>query len=269
MDYHNKFRPKRKRNGAKIGFMVILLILCIGAFLWVFGAFSGNTAERSHVQDDGASAVFERFAENNSFPDSENTIIMIDAGHGYNDIGTSSKFLGNKTEKDITLEIAKKLQKMLLAAGFQVVMTRENDTPPDNSEYYLLRPSERAELCRRAGANIFVSIHCNSFPDDPNIKGSRIYFSTSNQLASKRLASSIAKNVGGMFNSRCDEYDMRPEDAFTVIDKCSCPGILLETGFVTNREDALNMLNPDWQSKMAQAIAYGVIEFLGGGINEV
>ncbi len=192
-------------------------------------------------------------------PDSYNNIskkiIVIDAGHGGTDPGAVSDVLGSKTvnEKDITLGIAKKLRDTLEANGYTVLMTRESDTYPTLNQ--------RAEKANRAGAGLFVSIHMNSSPSsDPS--GTETYYSTVNNgtefgVTSKKIAESVQNKLYKALNSR----NRGVKTANHAVTRNSImPAILVEVGFISNKEQAELLLTSSYQQKAASAIANGIIE---------
>ena len=190
-------------------------------------------------------------------------VVMIDAGHGGKDPGAMPKgedgeYLQNNgknvQEKDVTLSIALKVRDALAASGVNVQMTRSTDT--------FLELSEIGEIANRADADLFVSIHCNSFDGSgPNgvevlthsTEGKDAYGITSNQIAKNILAEYVPET--GFYNR-----GIKDGSWLAVLKRTNMPGVLVETGFLTNEENLAALLDDGMQTKMAQAIARGVLK---------
>lgn len=114
--------------------------------------------------------------------------IVIDAGHGGTDSGTIGK-MGTR-EKDITLDIAKRLKAHLIENGFSLIsMTREDDS--------FVPLQERVAFAREAKADLFISIHVNSLPDQPINVVETYYFGPSKDEKTLRLA--VQENTGSEY----------------------------------------------------------------------
>ncbi len=230
--------------------------------------------------------IYETEQTNNDENETENTddnsiiplnsipVICIDPGHGYDDPGTDSDFLGDKSEKDITLDISLRVGKLLSGYGYTVVYTREDDIIPEDgkkseNDLYLMSPYKREDILKSFDyVNAFVSIHCNSYPQDPDIEGCIIYYYKDNSKNIDLFASDVAFSIEDSLNLKSGE-DVLPStvslgynDAYYVT-KCSfIPSLLVECGFITNENDAKNLLDPDWCQKMAEGIADGIKKFV-------
>lgn len=172
--------------------------------------------------------------------------IVVDAGHGGDRYGAVYEGI---REKDINLSISKKLESLLRAQGYNVVMTRSTDV--------YMGLYERADLANAVGADVFVSIHCNAY-DDPEIYGAMTYHHPSSNRG-KRLAQSVqsplcqaaqAKNMG-----------VHSED-FVVLRETDMCAVLVETGFMTNHAELMALNSSSYQDKLAQGIAEGIVRYL-------
>lgn len=173
--------------------------------------------------------------------------VMVDAGHGGKDPGTSS---GTADEKDITLKIAKLVKAYLEGAGVTVILSREDDTFIDKYE--------RAELANNAGVDLFVSVHCNYLEERTDISGVETYY-MENSASGERLATMVHNQILAI----TDANDMHVrENDYVVIRETDMPAVLVETGYLSNRQDAGKLTDSEYQSKMAYGIAAGMIEYI-------
>lgn len=173
-------------------------------------------------------------------------LVVIDPGHGGKDPGAIG--ISGLEEKDIILPIGRRVAAILQQNGVQAVMTRDSD-------YFVSLPG-RVEMAERANANVFVSIHANSAgANRPEISGLETYY------YDKGL--SLARTVHNRILQSLNIKDRRVRKArFYVLRKSSMPSILVETGYVTGREDAAKLSTSAYQNQMAEAIAQGILQYL-------
>lgn len=191
-------------------------------------------------------------------------VVCVDPGHGYNDPGAQSTLLGGFDERDITLDLALRVEGYLKEAGYDVVMTRRDDVnPPAFAEYYLLSPQDRVNFAEtQEYVDVYVSIHCNSLPTYPEIRGMELYYYPANTPLTADYAAVMADALAEAFDAQVKvEANELYEDAYYVTKAVSMPSILIETGYLSNEEDAALMHDETWKDAMAQAIANGVIAF--------
>ncbi|BDI18295.1 N-acetylmuramoyl-L-alanine amidase [Nostoc cf. commune SO-36] len=173
-------------------------------------------------------------------------VVLIDPGHGGKDPGAVG--LGGLREKDIILSIGKRIAQVLQQNGVQVVMTRDSD-------YFVTLPG-RVQLAERANADIFVSIHANAVgPGRSDVSGLETYYYGSGLGLARTVHNSILQNV----NVR-DRGVRRAR--FFVLRKSSMPSILVETGYLTGRDDNAKLRTSAYQNQMADAIARGILQYL-------
>lgn len=190
-------------------------------------------------------------------------LVMIDAGHGGKDPGAMPKgedgsylqYNGRDVqEKDITLSIALKVRDALAASGVNVQMTRDTDT--------YLELAEIGEIANQADADLFVSIHCNSY-DASGPNGVEVLtYSTEGKDAYGITSDQIAQNILDEYVPATGFYNRGIKDGswLAVLKRTNMPGVLVETGFLTNPNDLAALLDDGMQTKMAQAIANGIIK---------
>ena len=173
-------------------------------------------------------------------------VVIVDPGHGGKDPGAIG--IGGLREKDVILPISKKVAEILEQNGVQAILTRKSD--------YFVSLKGRVQLAERANANVFVSIHANSVGRSrPEVSGFEVYYYNSGY----GLARSVHKRTLQTVNVR----DRRVRKArFYVLRKSSMPAILVETGYVTGREDAAKLRQQWYRNKMAEGIARGILDYL-------
>ncbi|MDR1558287.1 MAG: N-acetylmuramoyl-L-alanine amidase [Clostridiales bacterium] len=180
-------------------------------------------------------------------------IVLIDAGHGGADPG---KVSGKTEEKNINLEIAKMLQGYLEQADATVFMTRVDDSDlaqTKKSDMY-----SRKLTANTSKADIFVSIHQNSYPDS-SVQGSQVfYFNRSDN--SKRLAECIQKEIKAFVNSR-NKYEATENSNYYVLRQTTMPAVIVECGFLTNQNEKYKLNDPDYQDRLAWAIYMGIVDY--------
>jgi N-acetylmuramoyl-L-alanine amidase len=218
-------------------------------------------------------------------------LIVIDPGHGGIDNGASAP--SGVHEKDITLAFALQLRDLLVQSGrFDVAMTRDDDT--------YLTLNERVDLARENKADLFISLHADTF-QEADIRGASIY--TRDERATDILDKVLADGenradivgnyvkpdarpavVGVLVDLmrrqvRQQAYvaaqdivkAMQPSVAlrrfpvrqadFFVLQAPDIPSMLIELGFMSNNADIANLENIDWRNKVVSAIAAGVEDY--------
>lgn len=183
-------------------------------------------------------------------------IVVIDAGHGGSDGGAGRDFEGEyKKEKDINLAVAKKTVDILKSNGVKVEMTRTGDTYPTLTE--------RSDFANELDAAVFVSIHSNSASSEsPN--GIEVYYASSNNgndygVTSKELAGKV---LDAMISHTGANNRKVKTESHVVTRTSQMPAVLVEVGFITNDAEMKNLLDADYQYKLASGIAEGILKCL-------
>ncbi|MEH7437951.1 cell wall-binding repeat-containing protein [Neobacillus drentensis] len=173
--------------------------------------------------------------------------IVVDAGHGGTDPGASGNGL---TEKEIVLDVAKRVQLKLEAAGATIVMTRDSDVYPTLDD--------RVNLANTQKADAFISIHVNS-AFSPEALGTETYWHSKYfGEESKALAQSIQTQLYQQLDTR--DRGVKEEE-FYVIKNTNMPSVLVELGFVSNSSDAAKLGDPIYRDRAADAIYQGIINY--------
>ncbi|WP_051961343.1 N-acetylmuramoyl-L-alanine amidase [Devosia riboflavina] len=227
-------------------------------------------------------------AGGSELPIATRPLVVIDPGHGGIDSGAEAP--NGIREKDIVLAFSLRLQELLVESGrFDVALTREDDT--------YLRLEERVDLARTNKADIFLSIHADSF-QQPEIRGASVYTRDENatDVLDKVLADTENKSdviAGFAMPQMAPEvvdilldlmrremrkqsyvaaqsivHQLEPSVAlrrfpvrqadFFVLQAPDVPSVLIELGFLSNLDDITNLTQSDWQNRTAEAIARGI-----------
>ncbi|MBU6230618.1 MAG: N-acetylmuramoyl-L-alanine amidase [Cyanobacteria bacterium REEB459] len=174
-------------------------------------------------------------------------LVVIDPGHGGRDPGAIG--IGGVQEKDINTILGNRVRSQLEAAGITVLMTRSDDRWVDLEA--------RAEIANQAGAAVFVSIHANAISmQRPEINGLETYYLSTGDRLAQLIHASILRNTDlanrGIRQAR-----------FYVLRHTTMPSVLVETGYLTGAVDAARFRNPAAVRQIADAIARGILDFLG------
>jgi N-acetylmuramoyl-L-alanine amidase len=217
-------------------------------------------------------------------------LIVLDPGHGGIDSGAR---VNGTMEKDVVLAFAKELQTLLIKTGrFDVALTRTDDT--------YLTLEQRVALARQNKADLFISIHADSF-SEPQVRGTSLY--TRDEQATDELDKVLAdnENRAGLVSSlatpkltpqvanalldllrrqmRKQSYlaakaivaalqpsvEVRPfpirQADFFVLQAPDVPSMLIELGFMSNSKDMRNLTDPTWEDKVAAAMTQGISSY--------
>jgi N-acetylmuramoyl-L-alanine amidase len=170
-------------------------------------------------------------------------LVVIDAGHGGDDPGTIG--LGHIYEKDINLEVARRVAALLEQRGVSVIMTRQQDR--------FVELEERAQIANRRNADLFVSIHSDSNPDRER-QGFTVYVAKGASPDSYKAARAINQAMGG---TGSDSHGIREAD-YRVLVQSTCPAVLVELGYLSNATEARRLQDSAYQTRLAQALADGI-----------
>jgi N-acetylmuramoyl-L-alanine amidase len=178
--------------------------------------------------------------------------VVIDPGHGGPDPGAVG--IGGLRETDVVLDIGLQVARLLQNQGVQVLMTRTSEIDVD------LPP--RVALANSSRADVFVSIHANALSmDRPDVNGIETFYAQSGY--SRALAAAIQQEVLAVSPGSPDR-GARP-GRFFVIRRTVMPSALVETGFVTGELDSPRLASARHRQRLSQAIARGILRYLGGG----
>ena len=229
-------RKRRRRRKKLLRLVVVFLLLALAFLIVILG--------RLFAEDSVSPVVSRELKFPWSFGKAE---IVLDAGHGGKDQGASG---GDAIEKEITLAIAKKTEVILKEAGYKVKMVRDDDT--------FVELGDRAEYANRKEAKVFVSIHCNSSESGEG-NGIETYYTDQKEDGSLELAQYIQEKVVTWTGAR--DREIKSAD-YAVVVKTEMPAVLVETGFLSDSHERELLQQEEYQEKIAEGIAEGIIAFL-------
>jgi N-acetylmuramoyl-L-alanine amidase len=184
--------------------------------------------------------------------------VIIDAGHGGRDEGTKTK---TAKEKDITLAIAKQIEKLAPQYGLKVILTRRTDT--------FMNPIHRVAFAMQQNADAYVSIHVNELRGYSYVSGMQVYVSNKNPdfEKSRQLGSAISQNLGADFKIS-HTLQPRAENIFVLADNFM-PSVLIECGFITNANDLKLLTDSAKTLILAKQVLTGISAYANhAAINE-
>jgi N-acetylmuramoyl-L-alanine amidase len=195
-------------------------------------------------------------------------VVVLDPGHGGEDSGA---MCGGVMEKDLTLDVARRVDRLLDSEGVATLMTRLGDT------YVSL--ADRAAFGNRVRDSIFISIHFNE-DNKPVASGVETYYAAhqinsasaftswlpflSRQLSNlpKPESQSLAGFIQGALVARTRSVDRGTQaKQFFVIANVTSPAVLIEGGFITNKEELSKLASEDYRDQIAAAVADGVLRY--------
>ena len=256
--------------------------------------FAANVAKDLAASGSGPPPASPTPAGGSELPIATRPLVVIDPGHGGIDSGAETA--DGIKEKDIVLAFALRLQELLVASGrFDVALTREDDT--------FLRLEERVALARTNKADLFISVHADSF-QQAEIRGASVYTRDENatDVLDKVLADNENKTdvIAGFampqmapevvdilldlmrremrhqsfMAAQAIVHQLQPsvelrrfpvrQADFFVLQAPDVPSVLLELGFLSNADDMANLLQGEWQDRTADALARGVSAYFDG-----
>ncbi len=202
-------------------------------------------------------------AEASSMPITQKTVI-VDAGHGGDDGGAIG--IDGTVEKDINLDIALKLEKILKFYGFNVIMTRTQDVMTCDDGLDSLRKRKisdihnRFELMRKNPDAIFISVHQNKF-EDSSQHGTQVFYS-GNDERSKELAEAIQTSITLTLQRKNDRVVKKSGSGIYLLYHAKIPAVLVECGFISNSDEVKKLKDESYRMKLAILIADGLLKYL-------
>ena len=251
-----RLKKKRRINKKRLSILIIVVAL------FVFGVFKLTKEAISIVQNISStkketSTVVSPQTEDETLPTEVDTnikkkyTILIDPGHGGYDKGSIAQ---DKTtfEKDITLQIGTLVAKNLTKQNdIQAIISRNEDKA--------ISLSDRAKLANEQNVDLFVSIHLNSQFGGNDATGIETYYTKGKEDGSDKLAKQIQETVTSYIEIR----DRGAKAAkFQVLQETKMPAVLIECGFLSNKEEAKKLQDRGYQEKLAEGIAQGIFTYL-------
>ena len=187
--------------------------------------------------------------------------VVLDAGHGGIDGGVTGKTTGIK-ESEVNLAITLALKEELTDMGFEVILTRKTDAGlyDTTAKGFKKRDMQRRkEIIEEADPSMVISLHQNFYPTK-NTRGGQVFYrkeSTSGQ----RLAVLLQKGLNALYKAEGARERKAASGQFFMLECAECPSVLVECGFLSNREDERLLTDVVWQNDLAKTLADGVMEY--------
>jgi N-acetylmuramoyl-L-alanine amidase len=203
---------------------------------WGYDVIHNETSGQLLVRLNDANAI--------AVPGKTGYTVILDAGHGGSDPGAQS--LSGKWEKDFNLSMVKKIkEKLANTSDINLVLTREDDSYPTLDD--------RVNLANALQADLFVSIHGNSFK--PEINGTETYYNREDSLAFAKLVHKKLVAATGFKDNGVRQAEFR------VIKYTTMPAVLLEIGYLSNESNERAMFDEAFQNRVASAIAESIKQY--------
>ncbi|NLX63738.1 MAG: N-acetylmuramoyl-L-alanine amidase [Clostridiaceae bacterium] len=268
-------RPRyRIKNFARFTAVVLAFLITIVAAVVIFAKVTGNGDDKHGSKPDETIGVSTPVPTPTPIPTPtpypvpegkvmEPFLVMIDPGHGDVDSGTSSPYIEGLYEKDITLDIAKKVESILIEKGINVMLTRNDDMRiiQHNDKDLVARWT----LANEQKASLFVSIHVNAYDlkykGATSVNGMEIYYYEDKHevypgFTQQRFAEIMRDSV-----SAANGITFRFMDGgrkLAVTRNTAMPAVLIETAYITNKEDNDRLNSEEFRYKTAEGIVDGI-----------
>ena len=184
----------------------------------------------------------------------EQKVILLDAGHGGWDPGKTGT--AGADEKILNLSIAEKLQGFLEQGGAEVLLTRAADEALGKNKQEDM--AKRKKLANESDAELLVSIHQNAFPS-AEAKGAQVFYHASSE-AGKLLAECIQQSLRERVDSS-NSRQAKENTNYYILRTTEIPAVIVECGFLSNREEEALLNAESYQEEVAWAIYCGILDY--------
>ena len=205
--------------------------------------------------------------------------VALDAGHGGTDPGATGRLPAGAVsdlppradedgaplvwEMDVTMDVTRRLEAVLRARGFQVLMTRTGDLGGADRIHSTVRSdlAARVAMANEAGIDVFVSIHANALRETST--GTETYHHRSSSAAARELAGHVQRRVV----ERLGLPDRGVRRAgFYVLARTVAPAVLVEGAFVSNPDEAALLAQAATRQALAEAVGQGIVDADAAGV---
>ena len=225
------------KNNQKVSYISRLLVLPLAII--VFAAFTFKTQKAIITST------------------TKTLTVVLDAGHGGTDNGAYSVST-KKYEKDLNLELAKKIKQINTNSAINILLLRDNDIYQS--------PKEKAAMAAKMGADLFISIHANSGPgtEQSSESGLEVFVAKdnyANTAQSKLFASAIISTFKAGFGLPVADNPMQATAGVWVLQESTCPAVIIEAGYMNNKKDVAYLNSSDGQEKFANNVLTAIYQF--------
>ncbi len=182
--------------------------------------------------------------------------VIIDAGHGGKDAGTIG--VDGTHEKKINLETALILRDYLMVSGINTILIREHDNEfyPEGTDTSRSDLYNRLDFVNSVPNSVLISIHQNHFENEAEW-GTQVWYS-SNAPESKVLADGVLNNIKELLQPDNKRENKVSDNSYYILYKATVPSIMIECGFMSNKNENSKLQNPEYQKDMAFSILTGI-----------
>ncbi len=232
-------------------FKIIISSVIIGVFVFLLGNNNNSTIEKLN----------QNTVTTTSTPVSGKTIV-IDAGHGVPDEGAQSS--NGTTEAETNLKISLKVQNLLEQSGCTVILTRSDENAIYDLDAKTLKQKKisdirnRVKIGNESSADAFVSIHLNKIPQQ-QYYGWQCFFKNGDEQSIK-LAKSIQANLNNAIQKENTRVAMKLDTVY-IMKHVEIPISIVECGFLSNPEEEQQLLDDNYQNKLAWGIYNGITNY--------
>jgi N-acetylmuramoyl-L-alanine amidase len=189
--------------------------------------------------------------------------VVIDAGHGGYDNGATSAD-GRYLEKNLALEISKKIQQLAPSYNVNVEMTRTDDNLPGNATTIREGLVARTDFAKQKNADLFVAIHVSATGEPTTTQsGFEIYVSrneNNNIKQSRQFGAAVVQELSKIYATNTVLLQ-RESKGIWVLEQSPCPALVIECGFITNDKDVAFFSNSSNQEAVANKILEGIVNY--------
>lgn len=235
-----------------------IIISCVVIALFVFSIqISNNKNTKEGIITNETKSTIETTAT----PASGKTIVL-DAGHGVPDEGAESS--NGTTEAETNLKIALKVQNLLEQSGCNVILTRSDENAIYDLDANTLKQKKisdirnRVKIGNEASADIFVSIHLNKIPQS-QYYGWQCFYKPNDEQSIK-LAKQLQENLNKSIQKENKRVAMKLDTVY-IMKHVEIPISIVECGFLSNPEEEKQLLDDNYQNRLAWGIYNGIQEY--------
>ena len=220
----------------RIGLLLLLSALVAGLLVFLLGRYSVHVPAANLLSIEG---------------------VLIDPGHGGFDVGAIG--VNGSHEDKLNLAFSKALQEALIERGIPAMLLRPDDNALGETKEEDMQT--RADAIKNSKAAALVSIHMNSFPDDPEVFGPQVFFQRSSRQG-ETFAEALQPYLNDVSGGR-----RKPNSQGLMVLRAAegvLPGVLVECGFLSNEKEAAMLSDPAYQKAFTEALAEGIMAYFGG-----
>ncbi len=187
--------------------------------------------------------------------------VILDAGHGGVDSGAVS--VSGAEEKNLNLAVVKKMAVFLESAGVEVIYTRQTDEMLTSERGATRKTKDllgRTEVANKYPDAVFVSIHMNTLPVE-KYAGLQVFYTDKND-ANRPLAQVMQNTVVSLLQPENNRKAKNADGKIYILDRIKQPALLIECGFLSNKNEDILLQSEDYQDRLAFAISRPILDFI-------